>query len=70
MRCLELHDLVLSKLAAGQLKNYELVAVLLGRGLAPLVVVRERIAAVPDLHMPAAVAIDPCTLDITLTLAA
>jgi hypothetical protein len=53
VRCLELHDLVLSKLAAGRLKDYELVSVLLGRGLADLVVVRERIAAVPDLHMRA-----------------
>lgn len=53
VRCLEIHDLVLSKLAAGRLKDYELVAVLLARGLADLGVVRERIASVPDLHMRA-----------------
>lgn len=53
VRCLEIHDLVLSKLAAGRLKDYELVAVLLDRRLADLGVVRERIAAVSDLHMRA-----------------
>jgi hypothetical protein len=53
VRCLEIHDLVLSKLAAGRLKDYELVAVLLDRGLADLGVVRERIASVLDLHMRA-----------------
>ena len=53
VRCLELHDLVLSKLAAGRLKDYELVAVLLARKLADIAVVRERIASVADLHMRA-----------------
>ncbi|HWU87086.1 MAG TPA: DUF6036 family nucleotidyltransferase [Kofleriaceae bacterium] len=53
VRCLEIHDLVLSKLAAGRLKDYELIAVLLDRGLADLRVVCERIAGVPDLHMRA-----------------
>lgn len=53
VRCLEIHDLVLSKLAAGRLKDYELIAVLLDRTLADLGVVRERIASVPDLHMRA-----------------
>ena len=53
LRCLEIHDLVLSKLAAGRLKDYELIAVLLDRKLAELAAVRDRIAAVPDLHMRA-----------------
>lgn len=53
VRCLEIHDLVLSKLAAGRLKDYELVAVLLDRGLADLAAVRGRIAGIPDLHMRA-----------------
>jgi len=53
LRCLEIHDLVLSKLAAGRLKDYELIAVLLDRKLADLTTVRDRISAVPDLHMRA-----------------
>jgi hypothetical protein len=53
VRCLEIHDLVLSKLAAGRLKDYELVAVLVDRELVDLGVVRERIASVADLHMRA-----------------
>lgn len=53
VRCLEIHDLVLSKLVAGRLKDYELVAVLFQRALADLGVIRERIASVPDLHMRA-----------------
>ena len=56
LRCLEIHDLVLSKLAAGRLKDYELTAVLLDRKLAELAAVRDRIAAVPDLHMRAVLA--------------
>ncbi len=53
VRCLEMHDLVISKLAAGRLKDYELVAVLLDRGLADVEVARSRIAAVSDLNMRA-----------------
>lgn len=56
VRCLEIHDLVLSKLAAGRLKDYELIAVLLDRALADVAVVRDRIAAVFDLHMRAVLA--------------
>jgi hypothetical protein len=56
LRCLEIHDLVLSKLAAGRLKDYELIAVLLDRKLAELAAVRDRIAAVTDLHMRAVLA--------------
>ena len=52
-RCLEVHDLIASKLAAGRLKDYELVAVLLQRSLADVAIVRERIAAVADLNMRA-----------------
>ncbi len=50
-RCLELHDLVLSKLAAGRLKDNELIAALLEGGLIDVETVRTRIAAVADLHM-------------------
>ena len=53
VRCLEIHDLVLSKLAAGRLKDYELIAVLLDRTLADVAIVRDRIAGVFDLHMRA-----------------
>lgn len=53
VRCLEIHDLVLSKLAAGRLKDYELIAILLDRKLADLDAVRDRIAAVSDLRMRA-----------------
>jgi hypothetical protein len=53
IRCLEVHDLVMSKLAAGRLKDYELVAVLFGRGLANIDVVRARVGSVSDLNMRA-----------------
>jgi hypothetical protein len=53
IRCLEIHDLILSKLAAGRLKDYELIAVLLDRRLADLETVRDRILRVEDLHMRA-----------------
>jgi hypothetical protein len=53
IRCLEIHDLVLSKLTAGRLKDYELIAVLLQRGLAEIATVHARIAEVADLHMRA-----------------
>ncbi len=43
----------MSKLAAGRLKDYELVAVLLGRELANIDVVRSRIGSVSDLNMRA-----------------
>ena len=56
IRCLEIHDLVLSKLVAGPLKDYELIAVLLDRKLADVGTVRDRIVAVPDLHMRAILA--------------
>jgi hypothetical protein len=53
IRCLEIHDLVISKLAAGRLKDYELVAVLLDRGLASVDIVRQRVATVSDRNMRA-----------------
>ena len=53
LRCLEIHDLVISKLAAARLKDYELVAVLLDSGLADVEVVRQRIGAASDLRMRA-----------------
>ena len=52
-RCLEIHDLVLSKLAAGRLKDNEMVAALLVHKLADVGTIRARIAAVADLHMRA-----------------
>lgn len=52
-RCLEVHDLVLSKLAAGRLKDTEMVAALIAYELADVETVRARIATVPDLHMRA-----------------
>jgi hypothetical protein len=52
-RCLELHDLVLSKLAAGRLKDNELIAALIHYKLVDVDTARARIAAVADLHMRA-----------------
>src|SRR5262249_7941143 len=40
IRCLELHDLILSKLAAGRLKDNELIAALIDRKLVDLETVR------------------------------
>jgi hypothetical protein len=53
LRCLDVHDLVITKLAAGRLKDYELVAALFDRRLAEVDVVRRRIEAVSDLNMRA-----------------
>ena len=53
VRCLELHDLVLSKLAAGRLKDNELIAALIHDKLVDVETVRSRIAAVADLHLRA-----------------
>jgi uncharacterized nucleotidyltransferase DUF6036 len=52
-RCLELHDLVLSKLAAGRLKDNELIAALIHKKLVNADIARARIAEVADLHMRA-----------------
>lgn len=53
VRCLDVHDLVLSKLVAGRLKDNEMVAALLVHELVVLDTIRERIAAVADLHLRA-----------------
>jgi len=52
-RCLELHDLVLSKLAAGRLKDNELIAALVHNKLVDVETLRARIASVADFHMRA-----------------
>jgi hypothetical protein len=52
-RCLEIHDLALSKLAAGRLKDNEMVAALIANEIADLDTIRERIAVVADLHLRA-----------------
>jgi len=52
-RCLELHDLVLSKLAAGRLKDNELIAALIHYKLVDVGISRARITAVADIHMRA-----------------
>lgn len=44
--CLEVHDLVASKLAAGRLKDFEFVGALLHRGLADPGIVRRRITRI------------------------
>jgi hypothetical protein len=43
-RCLEPHDLAVAKLAAGRLKDYELIAALIDRGIVRAETVEERIA--------------------------
>lgn len=49
-RCLEVHDLALSKLAAGRLKDNELIAALIGHQLLDVDTVRARIHAIVDPH--------------------
>jgi hypothetical protein len=46
--CLDVDDLVVSKLNAGRLKDYEFVNAMLCRRLADLVVLEERIGTFPD----------------------
>jgi hypothetical protein len=53
VRCLEIHDLVLSKLVAGRLKDNEMVAALLAHRLAELDTIRARISTVHDLRLRA-----------------
>jgi hypothetical protein len=53
VRCLELHDLALSKLAAGRLKDNEMVAALVDRKLVELATLRARVTAVADPHLRA-----------------
>jgi len=50
-RCLEAHDLALSKLAAGRLKDFEAVAALLAAGIVQRDALVERIATVAEPRM-------------------
>lgn len=50
-RCLEANDLALSKLAAGRLKDNELVAALVAADLVQVDVLRERIQAIAELRL-------------------
>jgi len=50
--CLEQHDLAVSKLVAGRDSDYDFCRALLGSGIADPSVVRERLAATPDLDPP------------------
>ena len=52
-RCLEIHDLIVSKLAAGRLKDYEFIAAVLMGKLARADEVRRRIQTFPDPHTQA-----------------
>jgi hypothetical protein len=47
-RCLEVHDLAVAKLAAGRLKDYELVAALAQRGIIDAAVLRQRIGKIAE----------------------
>jgi predicted nucleotidyltransferase len=53
IRCLEIHDLIVSKLAAGRLKDYEFIAAVLTRKLAHADEVIRRIQTFPDPHTQA-----------------
>ena len=50
IRCLEPNDLALSKLAAGRLKDSEVVAVMIQRKLVDPATLRQRIERIADLH--------------------
>lgn len=47
-RCLEAHDLAIAKLAAGRLKDYELVAALTRQEIIDAAVLRQRIATIAE----------------------
>ncbi|MBI3876854.1 MAG: hypothetical protein HY300_13035 [Verrucomicrobia bacterium] len=49
-RCLEIHDLIVTKLAAGRLKDYEFIAAVLMARLAIADEVQRRIQTFPDPH--------------------
>jgi hypothetical protein len=53
VRCLEIHDLIISKLAAGRLKDYEFIAAVLMARLARTDEVVRRIQTFPDPHTQA-----------------
>ena len=52
-RCLEVHDLLVSKLAAGRLKDYEFIAAILMGKLARVEELQRRILTFPDPHTQA-----------------
>lgn len=52
-RCLEAHDLAIAKLAAGRLKDYELVAALTREGILDAAALRERIGGISEPRMRA-----------------
>ena len=52
-RCLEIHDLIVTKLAAGRLKDYEFIAAVLMGKLARVDEVMRRIQTFPDPHKQA-----------------
>jgi len=52
-RCLEIHDLIVTKLAAGRLKDYEFIAAVLMSKLAQPDEVQRRIQGFPDPHTQA-----------------
>jgi hypothetical protein len=52
-RCLEVHDLAVSKLAAGRLKDNEFIAALIGHRLLDVDTLRARIGAIADLRLRA-----------------
>ena len=53
-RCLEPHDLAVAKLAAGRLKDYELIAALIDRGIVQTQTVEARISTFPEPRQRAA----------------
>ena len=53
VRCLEIHDLIVTKLSAGRLKDYEFIAAVLMRRLANKDEVVRRIQIFPDPHTQA-----------------
>lgn len=53
VRCLEIHDLIVSKLAAGRLKDYEFIAAVLMAKLASASEVQKRIQTFSDPHTQA-----------------
>lgn len=53
VRCLEIHDLIVTKLAAGRLKDYEFIAAVLMGKLARPDELRRRIQTFPDPHTQA-----------------
>lgn len=50
IRCLEIHDLIVTKLSAGRLKDYEFIASVLLLKLAKADEAQRRIALFPDPH--------------------